>query len=285
VDEQRVLDSLRLVRRGRIYSLARERFRGMPLFPGHPQFEVLGFRTPQGLRAAREEPWAPTRNESGLAYLSEIVFGTTHTGAHIDAHAHMTIGDDDHWHGGSAVADLGDFGPLRGDASELPPIWTRGLLYDVPGHRGVEFLGRGEPVGAEELQEVGLAQGIDPPRAGDVVLVRTGYMSHWPDRERLAEHRGPGPDVEAARWLAGLGVLATGSDTETYEVQPPPDPGAPANPQPVHTLLLIERGIYIMESLDLEELARERVYEFLFVALPVKIRGATGSWIDPVAVA
>jgi kynurenine formamidase len=71
---------------------------------------------------------------------------------------------------------------------------------------------------------------------------------------------------------------------ETYEVQPPPDSGVPATPQPVHTLLLIEHGIYIMESLDLEELARDRVYEFLFVALPLKIRGATGSWIDPVAV-
>jgi kynurenine formamidase len=52
----------------------------------------------------------------------------------------------------------------------------------------------------------------------------------------------------------------------------------------VHTLLLIENGVYIMESLDLEALARDRVYEFLFVALPVKIRGATGSMVDPLAV-
>jgi kynurenine formamidase len=80
------------------------------------------------------------------------------------------------------------------------------------------------------------------------------------------------------------GVVATGSDTETYEVQPAPDPGDPANPQPVHTHLLIEHGVYIMESLDLEQLAHDGVYEFLFVALPLKIRGATGSMIDPVAV-
>jgi len=114
--------------------------------------------------------------------------------------------------------------------------------------------------------------------------VRTGYMSHWPDEERMAEHRGPGPDLSAALWLAERGVAATGSDTETYEVQPAPDPGTPANPQPVHTALLIERGIYLLESLDLEELARDRVYEFLFVALPLKIRGATGSMVDPIAV-
>jgi kynurenine formamidase len=279
----KVLEATRFVREGRVYSLARERFPGMPLFPGHPQFQVLGYRTPQGLRAAGEQPWGP-ENDAGLGYLSEIVFGSTHTGAHIDAHAHMTIGEDDRWYGGSALTDLGDFGPLRGDASELEPTWTRGLLYDLPGFRGVEFLGRGEPVTAEELRAAGSAQGIEEPREGDVVLVRTGYMRHWPDAERMVEHRGPGPDISAARWLADCGVHATGSDTETYEVQPAPDPGAPSNPQPVHTHLLIEHGVYIMENLDLEELARDRVYEFLFVALPLKIRGATGSMIDPVAV-
>jgi kynurenine formamidase len=196
----------------------------------------------------------------------------------------MTIGDDDHWHGGSAQTDLGDFGPLKGDASEFEPIWARGLLYDVPRHRGVEFLGKGEPVTADELREVGAAQGLDGPRAGDVVLVRTGYGVHWPNRERMAEHRGPGPDISVARWLAERGVVATGSDTETYEVQPAPDPGEPSNPQPVHAHLLIEHGIYLIESLDLEAIARDRVHEFLFVALPLKIRGATGSMIDPVAV-
>jgi kynurenine formamidase len=278
-----VLDAAQLVREGRIYSLARERFRGMPVFPGHPSFEVIGYRTPHGLRVEGARPWG-TANDVGLGYMSEIVFGTTHTGAHIDAHAHMTVGPEDRWHGGSALTDLGDFGPIKGDASEFRPIWTRGLLYDVPGHRGLPFLPKGEAVTADELREVGRAQGNDEPRAGDVVLVRTGYMSHWPDAERMAEHRGPGPDVTAARWLAECRVLATGSDTETYEVQPAPDPGEPANPQPVHTHLLIEHGIYLIESLDLEELARDRVYEFLFVALPVKIRHATGSMIDPVAV-
>jgi kynurenine formamidase len=280
---RKVLDATRLVREGRIYSLALERFRGMPLFPGHPNFEVLGYRTPQGLRAAGEEPWGPG-NEAGLGYMSELVLASTHSGAHIDAHAHMTVGEDDRWHGGSAQTDLGDFGPLVGDASEFEPIWTRGVLFDVPRHRGVEFLGKGEPVTAAELEAICCSQGVEEPAEGDVALVRTGYMSHWPDEHRMAEHRGPGPDISAARWLAERRVVATGSDTETYEVQPAPDPGTPRNPQPVHTHLLIELGIYLMESLDLEGLAADEVYEFLFVALPLKIRGATGSMLDPVAV-
>ena len=103
-------------------------------------------------------------------------------------------------------------------------------------------------------------------------------------RWRWRSTRRPGPDLSAAEWLLERGVIATGTDTETYEVQPAPDRGTPANPQPVHVRLLIENGIYLMESLYLEELARERVYEFLFVALPLKIRGATGSMIDPLAV-
>jgi kynurenine formamidase len=254
----------------------------MPVFSGHPAFEVLAYRTPQGIRAAGDTPWGPS-NDAGLGYMSEMVMGTTHSGAHIDAHAHMTVGPEDSWNGGSAQRHLGDFGPLRGDATEIPPLWRRGVLYDVPGQRGVEYLGRGEAVTAGELEEIEQASGV-AAGSGDVALVRTGYMRHWPDPEVMAEHRGPGPDESAARLLSDRGVIAVGSDTETFEVQPAPDPGEPSNPQPVHTLLLIERGIYIMESLDLEALAKSGAREFLFVALPLSIRGATGSMIDPVAV-
>lgn len=278
-----VVGAAALIRRGTVYSLARTRFRGMPLFPGHPNFEVLSYRTPPGLRLAGDRPWGPV-NEAGLGYMSELILATAHSGAHIDALAHMTVGDDDHWYGGATVAaDLGDFGPTRGDAEKLPAIFTRGLLLDVAGWRGVACLARGEPVTAADLEAVARAQGVTVGE-WDVVLVRTGYMSLWPDTERMARHRMPGPDISAARWLAERGVVATGSDTETYEVQPAPDPGHPANPQPVHTHLLIERGVYLMESLDLEGLAADRVHEFCFIALPLKIRGATGSMIDPAAV-
>jgi kynurenine formamidase len=282
-DPGRVLAAAQLVRQGRVFRLARERFPGMPLFPGHPPFQVLSYRTPQGIRATGDRPWGPV-NDAGLGYMSEVVLGSQHTGAHIDAHGHMTIGADDRWHGGSATADLGDFGPLKGDATEIPPLWRRGVLYDVPSLRGVTALPAGDAVTGDELLALEAAHGVAAGE-GDVALVRTGYLSAWPDPEALARHRGAGPDISAARLLAERGVVAVGSDTETFEVQPAPDPGEPANPQPVHTLLLIEKGVYIMESLDLEALAAAQVREFLFVALPLAIRGATGSMIDPVAVA
>jgi kynurenine formamidase len=279
---EHVLAGARLIRDGRMWRLARERFPKMPLFAGHPSFEVLSYRTPQGIRNSGDQPWGPP-NDACLGYMSELVMGTTHTGAHVDAHAHMTVGEDDRWHGASARDALGDFGPLTGDATEIPPLWRRGVLYDVPGHRGVDALGAGEAVTAAELEAIEAATGV-AAGAGDVALVRTGYLAGWPDPERLAAHKGAGPDISAARLLADRGVIATGSDTETYEVQPAPDRGDPPNPQPVHTLLLIERGIYILESLDLEAIAAAGVREFLFVALPLAIRGATGSMVDPVAI-
>jgi kynurenine formamidase len=273
-----------LVRTGRQYSLAVTRFPGMPLFPGHPPFQVVSYRTPRGLRVGAENLWAPTPNEVQLGCMTEVITSTAHSGAHIDALAHITIGEDDHWYGGANATDhLGDFGPTVGDAASLPPLFTRGVLLDVARHRGVDCLPAGSPIDAAEIEAVATAQDVQL-REWDVVLVRTGYMGLWPDAERMARHTSPGPDLSAAELLADAGVVAVGSDTETFEVQPAPDPGVPSNPQPVHTRLLVERGIYLMESLYLEQLAADRVHTFLFVALPVKIAGATGSMMDPLAV-
>jgi kynurenine formamidase len=272
-----------LVREGRMISLAAVRYPGMPLFPGHPPFQVLNYRTPRGIRVTGAKPWGPL-NDAGLGYMAEYVMATSHSGAHMDALAHMTVDDDMHWYGGgNADEHLTDFGPTYLDASTMPPFFTRGVLLDAAGHRGLACLPKGSPVDAAELDAICAAEGVEV-RACDVVAIRTGYMGLWPDAEAMAAHKTPGPDLSAAHWLLERGIVATGTDTETYEVQPAPDPGPTGNPQPVHTLLLIQNAIYLMESLDLEALARERIYEFLFVALPVKIRGATGSMVDPVAV-
>ncbi|MFI5261066.1 MAG: cyclase family protein [Candidatus Limnocylindrales bacterium] len=283
IPPQQLVDAARLVRTGRTYSLAATRFPGMPLFPGHPPFQVLNFRTPRGIRTSGAQPWGPL-NEAGLGYMAEYLMATSHSGAHVDALAHMTVGEDSHWFGGGTVdAELTDAGPRFGDAAKMPPFFTRGVLLDAAGHRGLPCLPVGAPIDATEMDAMCAAQGVSV-RPWDVVVIRTGYMSLWPDAAAMAAHKTPGPDISAAHWLLERGVIATGTDTETYEVQPAPDPGRPTNPQPVHTLLLIEHGVYLMESLDLEALARDRVYEFLFVALPLKIAGATASMVDPLAV-
>lgn len=283
IGPEAIVEAARLVREGRSYSLATARFPGMPLFPGHPPFQVLNYRTPGGIRAEGAQPWGPP-NDAGLGYMAEYIMATSHSGAHIDALGHMTVGDDSHWYGGGNISEhLTDHGPVFGDAEKMPPFFTRGVMLDPPTHRGVDALPAGEPITADELAAVANAQDVEV-RKGDVALIRTGYLKFWPDDEAMSRHRTAGPDLSAAEWLLERGVVATGTDTETYEVQPAPDRGVPANPQPVHTRLLIESGIYLLESVYLEELAADRVYEFLFVALPLKIRGATGSMVDPLAV-
>jgi kynurenine formamidase len=89
---------------------------------------------------------------------------------------------------------------------------------------------------------------------------------------------GPGPQIAGARWLSERGVVAAGSDTVAFELLPDPE-------MPVHVHLLVESGIHIVEALNLEELSQQRVYEFVFVAAPLKIVGGTGSPIRPLALA
>jgi kynurenine formamidase len=275
-----VRDALALATEGRIYDLDCERFPGMPLFPGHPPFQVLPYRTPGGLDNQADQEWLAD-NDVNFHWQSEMVMGTVHSGTHIDALSHITCGDGHGWFGGGcAERDLGDFGPLRDDATKIPPIISRGVLIDVPGLRGVDALDAHEPIGPGELKEALEQQGV-ALRRGDVALVRTGYLSGWPDADFIASHEQAGIDRDAALWLAEQGVVAVGGDTESLEVLPSTVPG---NPHPVHIALLVERGIFIIEMVNCEELARDRVHEFCFVCLPVAIRGATGSMVRPIAI-
>lgn len=274
-----VREALEQVIEGRIYDLDSERFSGMPLFPGHPPFQVLAYRTPRGLDNQGDQQWLAD-NDVNFHWQSEMVMGTVHSGTHIDALSHITCGEDHGWFGGGcAERDLGDFGPLRDDATDIPPLITRGVLIDVAGARGVEALEAHEAIGPDELRDV-LERQQTQLRPGNVVLVRTGYLSGWPDADFIAEHEQAGIDRDAALWLAEQDVVAVGGDTESLEVLPSTVPG---NPHPVHIALLVERGIFILEMVNCEALARDEVREFCFVCLPVAIRGATGSMVRPVA--
>ncbi len=161
---EQVVKAAAMIRQGRLISLAAARFTGMPLFPGHPPFQVLNAVSPRGIRAGKRQPWGPI-NDIGLGYMAEYLMCTSHSGAHIDALAHMTVGEDMHWYGGGRADEhLTDHGPVFGDASHMPPMFTRGVLLDVPGHRGVPHLGRGEAVGAAELEDIARSQGVEVGR-------------------------------------------------------------------------------------------------------------------------
>lgn len=278
-----LLSALSLVKTGTVYELVSDWWRGMPSWDQHPRFDVIAYRTPRGERNQKDIAMVESsRGGVEFNFVSELIMGTTHTGTHIDALCHVTCGVDDEWHGGhSANEYLGDFGAFDNDAAALPPLITRGVLYDIPALLGKDALPPHYSIGPDELQAALTRQGVEA-RPGDTAIIRTGQMHYWPDAARMAaESGGSGLSIDGARWLHERGVVAVAGDTVLLELEPS---GIPGNPQPVHAFLIQEMGVPIIEWLSAEAISAAQVYEFLFVCLPLTIKGATGSMIRPIAV-
>ena len=171
----------------------------------------------------------------------------------------------------AASAQSWSGGMKRHAIDGVPPLLRRGVLLDcardgvLPADRELT------PSDLESAARTDI-------RPGDVVLIRTGWAQSFEDAGKfIARVHGPGPGLAAARWLSDRGIFAAGSDTVAFEKVPDPA-------MPVHVHLLVEKGIHIVECLNLEELAAAGVHEFVFIALPLKIRGGTASPVRPVAV-
>jgi kynurenine formamidase len=160
----------------------------------------------------------------------------------------------------------------------VEPIVRRGILLDVAGFaNGNQPLLPDFEITPNILDGAAASQGIGGIQPGDVVLLRTGWARFFEDAPRfISEVRGPGPALPGARWLSSRKIFAAGSDTVAFE-------RVPDSAMPVHVHLLVESGIHIIECLNLESLAEQRIWEFLFVASPLRIRGGTGSPMRPFA--
>jgi kynurenine formamidase len=154
----------------------------------------------------------------------------------------------------------------------------RGILLNVAGE---QRLPAEHAITPQELESAATAAGLKV-RAGDVVLVRTGYGALWAEPDRYL--RAAGVSGAGSRWLAERNVKAVGADNVAWDVVGPTDPELGVT-LPGHILLLVRAGIPIIENLNLEELAAAGIYEFGFVCLPLKMRGATGSPVRPIAIA
>jgi kynurenine formamidase len=254
-----LLDALRGTR---VYDLEQPRYAGAPVFPAHEPGVLLHLhrRHEPGLGEART-------SASALLVMAE------HSGTHIDALCHQA--EDGRLHGGieidAQVQTPYGFTALGVDT--IPPLVARGVLLDVAGEAP---LAPGHVVTARELEAAALEVEL---REGDVVLVRLGSGAWWGDRAAYEAAGGLGPDASA--WLAERKPLAVGADNLAWDVPGLEAPGI--GTLPGHVLLLVRAGIYILESVFLEELAAEGVREFAFVCLPLKLRGGTGSPVRPIA--
>jgi kynurenine formamidase len=243
----------------RVYDLGQPYFTGMPHWPAHPPFLF-------GLTKQHGDMVGPGGNSSAA---DAMALGS-HVGTHIDALCHFSCGG--MLHGGHAVDDLQSYvsGLKKYSVDTVAPILRRGVLLDLA---GAAPLAEDCEITPEQLEAARKTE----IRRGDVVLLRTGWGRYFEDaRKFVNETRLPGPGLAAAQWLSNQGVFAAGSDTVAFEKSPVAE-------MPVHVHLLVESGIHIIECLNLEELAADGVAEFLFVGVPMKIRGATGAPVRPLA--
>jgi kynurenine formamidase len=218
-----------------------------------------------------------TRPQNELvAYSGDAISMYTHCGTHIDTFNHFGY-NGEIFNGFTARDHLGSRVWEKCGPEKYPPIFARGVLLDIAGLHGVDTLPPSHPIGISDI-EACLRKQNTKLRAGDVVLLRTGQMKLWPDMAFTKNT--PGLNRQGAEYLAKHGAIMIGADNLTLEQTPS---AHEANFFPVHTYLLAEAGVPILEMVQLDELAGDRLYEFAFFGACIKLRGATGTPMRPVA--
>jgi kynurenine formamidase len=262
----------KLCKSGKVYPL------GLPIRDGYPE---RGYRKPprretslSGNRFAEIHPDSPGVNGAEDYYTIGSHFGT-----HMDSLAHV-------WHGkhlyngfpGASVAS--GQGALRCGIEKQSWIVARGVMLDMARHMGVESVPPGHAFSSKEILACAKRQGLSL-RTGDALLVRTGWMRGYKRDPAAMDHGEAGIGKEACALIKARGICAVGSDNAAIE----PIPWAKGQFLAVHVELLRNQGVPLLELLDLDQLAAERVYEFLLVVAPLPVVGGTGSPINPIAIA
>jgi kynurenine formamidase len=200
-------------------------------------------------------------------------------GTHIDALNHFGL-NGKIWNQFTPEAHLGDKGWKKTGAETIPPIIARGVLIDVAAYKGVDALTDNYRVNASDLQGALKKQGVTLEK-GDVVLIRTGQGQLYQEADKYL-YQFPGINLDAVKWLVEeQEIMLLGADNLSFEAFPPERED---NWVPVHTYLLAEKGVMFIEVMFLEELSRDQVYEFAFIAASLKLRGASGSPMRPLAI-
>ena len=262
-----VLRATKLIKTGKVYELGKELSAAIPFF-GERRFSMQLKRT--------TPPMATNQQRSN----EEIV--TTElgqVGTQFDALNHQGIADmlyncnkiDD-------IATRNGFTKLG--VEKVGGLFTRGVLVDIAALKGVEILPIDYEITEQDLRDALAKQGVSIG-AGDAVLIHTGWgLLFGKDNARFVSGE-PGIGAPAAEWLAKQNIMLIGSDNYAIEIFPNPDKQIRL---PVHAIALVINGIFLLENLELEGLAKDKVYEFALVVEPLKIKGGTGSTVAPMAI-
>lgn len=297
------LTALNLVKQGKVYDLGVLYDRTSYKWPGHSPGEIIAFRTPEGVKRQRDLPSliGDDVNARGTAWHSNALFINDNVATQIDGLGHVTEGPGcehkltDHWYNGFTAAEWGgNWGPRKCDAAKIPPIVARGVMIDVAAVKKVDALPANYEITVKDLQAA-LGEQKTELKPGDIVLIRTGTLRYWgetgsdPDG-KIKEHDSAGIGLDAAKWLIEQnGAMFIGSDTSGLEYVPTESDNEAFRKKygtfiPVHNYLLDGQGVHIGEFHNLEGLSRDRVFEFCYVCMTNKIKGAAaGFTLRPIA--
>lgn len=253
----------------RVFDLGVPMHNGMPQSPSNIPFSM----------AVSKRHGDSDRTGTGGTGSNAVIITGDHVGTHIDGLCH--VAKDGVLCGGIAVKDACVGGTYQKLGVEtIEPMVCRGVFLDMATYKGKTRLDPGEGISDQDLES---ALGDTVLNEGDVVLIRTGWTQLYSDPVTYMGHKTgtPGVDASGGRWLAAHKLRAAGGDTISFE-QVALGPGFYM--RPCHGILIFENGIHIIEVLDLEGLAKEKVKEFLFILSPLKLVGATGSPVRPLAI-
>src|SRR5688572_17838170 len=272
---EKVLEARELIREGRVYQLGRIYEHGIPV-PGKRHYSLTIPGLPTGI------PAPDTTNQ--LIHNDELVSGEIgQVGTQFDGLGHIgvRVGRDDLFYNGFKLAEFGDtYGLKKLGVENVGPIFTRGVLLDVVAVKKTNRLAIGYVITPADLEAALKLTGV-PIREGDAVFINTGHGQLWMEDNKAFSEGEPGIGLEAGRWLSQRKIVLVGCDNWALEAVPSQDPKRPFE---VHQWLLPRHGIYVLENLDLAELAKDKVYEFAFSFAPLRLKGATGSPGNPIAI-
>jgi len=271
---ERVRAGAAAVTTGKVYGL------GIPIqATGVPLMDYRG--TPLRLTLMNESDdgrFAVYGAADGTGAHEDVLVFASHTTSHMDALCHVY--EEHHHYNGVAAAEMKtNTGAGRLGIEKVGAFAGRGVMLDFPRLQGVPWLEPGTMLTAADFEAAEEAQDVTVG-AGDIVLARTGYLDFWFAEAPDLPFEQPGIGMEAATWLADRDVVAVGCDNAAVEVIPFDGNDFLA----VHKELLVRRGVYMLEFLNLSELAADECYTGLLSVGPLKVTGATGSPVNPIFV-
>lgn len=288
ITAEKILAALQIPQTGETFELGHPYEASMPAFGDRPYYLNI---TPPPMPPTGAGRFATSEYFTG--YIGQM--GTQFDGlAHQGRNVRMADGTwESVFYNGFTANEL--FGENRGrggtealGVEQMKPFITRGILIDVAGFKGVEYLPAGYEVTMDDVRGALERQGmsVDSIERGDAVLFNYGWAVNWTNPSKYndsyvgtGDNEGsPGIYADVARWLVSREVSLVGADSCCVEVRPRP------GDDNVHLILMLSTGVALLENMDLRELAAADAYEFLFLTLPERIKGATGSPARPIAI-